>query len=207
MTKSKQGNGGSILMGAGAMCIIAIFIVAGVSYFAVSLPAQVQYNKAFGGQISITIDQPSISGMSTNLMKLWLTMNATFPGDHTQIYNSYWYWDQTPDNTIASEDRYFRSEIGRLNNYTAQYNAYVKSGQNIVIGLPLTDWYDKVTNNSRHELQRNGGLDWAIQGAWYLKYAPAAYFLPYYVAAISAILFLAGVILLWVGNSRSQEYY
>ena len=181
--------------------IASAFVAPIVGYFAINLPAEVQYNRTFGGQISITIDQPTTSGMAHGLRIIWAQMNTTFgTSNHGTIYGNGWYWGQTPDNSLASEDRYFSSEIQRLDNYTAAYAEYQKAGVKTVTGLPLIDWYTQIVNNSRHELQRNGGLDWAIEPAWMLKTNPLAYWDWFYFAAYAAVaVVLALVVILRYG--------
>jgi len=163
--------------------LVSVFAVPIAALFAINLPAQAQYNKAFGGQVVIIENQPTTYGMAAQLEKLWVQMNDTFgTTNQNTTYNSGWYWDYTPDNSIAAESIFFHSELQRLDNYSALYTQYVKAGNTTVTGLPINDWYGQVVNESRGELTNGGGagasghgLDWVINGAWYLKYSPAAY--------------------------------
>jgi hypothetical protein len=58
----------------------------------------------------------------------------------------------------------------------------------------LEDWYYKSIQNFRDEMKRAGGLDWAIRGAWYLNFAPEAYWLPLWLIPLEIILLIITVI-------------
>jgi hypothetical protein len=42
-------------------------------------------------------------------------------------------------------------------------------------------------------MYREGGLDWAIKGAWYLNNAPAAYWLAWWLTPLEIALFIAAL--------------
>jgi len=67
----------------------------------------------------------------------------------------------------------------------------------------VEDWYDKSINNLGTEMQREGGLDWAIKGTRYLTYASAVYWLTWWLIPIEIALFIALVfIIVWTAIKR-----
>lgn len=187
----------------------AISIIFGIAFptalfFTIVLPTQTQYNRQFGGHVIIAYDQSTLSGMKQEILLLWKQMNQSFLGDHAQIYNSAFYWEQTYDNSLQAEDRYFTQTINRLDNYNAQYETFIKAGTNIVLGVPLTDWYDKIVQNMRIELAREGGLDWAIRGAYYLKYSPLTWWFPAIIILDILTISLALAFIVWRVTRKSS---
>ena len=160
-----------------------------IFYFSVSLPADYQYTKIFGSHVRIAEDQATFPAVRKEVMQIWKTMNETFAGsNYADVYNSPFYWDQTYDNSLLVQNAYLKAMVERIDNYTSQYQLLVRSAnQN-----QLVDWYDQALKNWRTESKRAGGLDWVIKGAWYLKFAPVAYFW--------ALSFLPSLVLLVFGS-------
>jgi hypothetical protein len=76
--------------------------------------------------------------------------------------------------------------------------------QNNTSPILVEDWYDK-SINLRTEMQREGGLDWAIKGAWLLTYAPAAYWLTWWLTPTETALFIASVAtIVWTAIKRGR---
>lgn len=66
--------------------MIAIPIVA---VFAVYLPAQAQYNRLFGGHVTMAMDQATFEGIEDHINTVWNQMNTTFGGyDYNQTYSN-----------------------------------------------------------------------------------------------------------------------
>ena len=185
------------------MLLVSMPTLIVVGQLAIQIPGNIRYYNAFGGQIVITEQQPTLTGMVAGLNKIWIQMNDTFgTTNQATTYGSGFYWDFTPQNSIASESIFFRAEIQRLDNYSALYNQYLKAGNMTVTGLPITDWYGQIVNSSHDALKQGAssstsgsGLDWAIKGAWYLKFDPLVYWFPFYefiyiIIAITSFLIL-----------------
>jgi Flp pilus assembly protein TadB len=121
-------------------------------------------------------------------------MNATFKDfDYNQTYSSPWYWEQNYENSLAAQQDYFTQINRRMNSYKLAYQQMAQNNTNPIL---VEDWYDKSINNLRTEMQREGGLDWAIRGAWFITYAPAAYWLMWWLIPLEMALLLAIVALL-----------
>jgi hypothetical protein len=90
--------------------------------------------------------------------------------------------------------------MNRINSYKLAYQQMAQNNTNPIL---VEDWYDKSINNLRTEMQREGGLDWAIKGAWYLTYAPAAYWLTWWLTPLEIALFIVLVfIVVWTAHKR-----
>jgi len=173
--------------------LIAIPIVA---VFVVQLPAMAQYNRLFGGHVTMAMDQATFEGIEDQINIIWSQMNTTFKDfDYNQTYSSPWYWEQNYENSLAAQQDYFTQINRRMNSYKLAYQQMALNNTNPIL---VEDWYDKSINNLRTEMQREGGLDWAIKGAWYITYAPAAYWLMWWLIPLEVALLLAIVaILIW----------
>jgi len=162
-----------------AILIILIIITPIVAVFAVYLPAQARYNRLFGAHVTMAMDQATFEGIEDQINTVWQQMNATFNGyDYTTTYSSPWYWEQNYENSLAAQQDYFKQITRRIDSYQLAYTQMALNNTNPIL---VEDWYDKSINNLRTEMQREGGLDWAIKGAWYLNHAPAAYWLTWWL--------------------------
>jgi uncharacterized membrane protein len=168
-----------------AVLLIAVPIV---SVFTVWLPAQAQYNRLFGGHVTMAMDQATFEGIEDQIDIIWTQMNTTFSGsDYSATYSSPWYWEQNYENSLAAQQDYFRQIERRIDSYQV---AYAQMAQNNTNPILVEDWYDKSIQNLRNEMQREGGLDWAIRGTWFLNRAPAAYWLTWWLVPTEVTLFI-----------------
>jgi len=159
-----------------------------VTYVTVFLPANAQYNKKFASKVTMAYDQATFEGMKEQVLELWKEMNNTFSGfNYSETYNTPWYWEQTYDNSLAAQQDYFRQLVNRLDSYIELYQKMTSNTTNPVY---LEDWYHNSIQNFRVEMKREGGLDWAIEGAWYLNFAPLAYWWLYYSGIFWVIVFV-----------------
>ena len=162
--------------------LILLTVLAGIAvpvgfYFAVNLQANIAYSNAFGSDVTMLYDSPSIESVRDQAVILWTKMNQTWdPGgptapNHRNIYNSAFPWDRIKENTLFAEDQYFNKLINtRIPSILAQW-ATIQKGGMIVQGDWLSTALDKLIN----ETKSNGGIDWAIQGAYYLQFYPLSY--------------------------------
>jgi hypothetical protein len=182
------------------IAVLAILLVATpiVAVFTVYLPAQAQYNRLFGGHVTMAMDQATLEGIEDQINVVWSQMNTTFTGyDYATSYSSPWYWEQNYENSLAAQQDYFKQLTNRINSYKIAYQQMAQNNTNPIL---VEDWYDKSIQNLRNEMYREGGLDWAIRGTWYLNHAPAAYWLAWWLAPTEVILFMALIaILVWTG--------
>jgi hypothetical protein len=89
-----------------AILLIAIPIIA---VFAVPLPAAAQYNRLFGGHVTMAMDQATFEGIEDHINIVWNQMNTSFNGfDYASSYSSPWYWEQNYENSLAAQQDYFR---------------------------------------------------------------------------------------------------
>lgn len=169
--------------------IVILIAVPVVAVFAVYLPAKAQYNRLFGGHVTMAVDQATFEGIEDQINTIWNQMNTTFQGyDYATTYSSPWYWEQNYENSLAAQQDYFRQIDRRIASYKLSYQQMSRNDTNPIL---VEDWYDKSINNLRVEMEREGGLDWAINGAWYLNFAPAAYWLTWWLVPTEMILLLA----------------
>ena len=169
--------------------VILLIAVPIASVFAVYLPAAAQYNRLFGGHITMAMDQATFEGIEDQINTVWLQMNTTFSGyDYAQTYSSPWYWEQNYENSLAAQQDYLKQITRRIDSYQLAYHQMALNNTNPIL---VEDWYDKSINNLRTEMQREGGLDWAIKGTWYLNNAPAAYWLTWWLIPIEMALLIA----------------
>jgi len=171
-----------------ALLIILLAAIPIIAVFTVYLPATAQYNRLFAGHVTMAMDQATFEGIEDQINIIWNQMNATFSGcDYNTTYSSPWYWEQNYENTLTAQQDYIRQIVNRINSYKLAYQQMAQNNTNPIL---VEDWYDKSINNLRTEMQREGGLDWAIKGAWYLNYAPAAYWLAWWLTPTEIALLL-----------------
>jgi hypothetical protein len=171
------------------MLLIAIPVIA---IICIQLPASAQYNRKFASKVVMAYDQATFEGMKEQVLRLWREMNETFTGfDYTNTFCSPWYWEQTYDNSLAAQQDYFKQLTRRLDSYSTLYQKMLTNMTNPVY---LEDWYYKSIQNFRDEMKREGGLDWAINGSWYLNFAPAAYWLWWWLIPLEIILVITALI-------------
>jgi hypothetical protein len=181
--------------------IILLVAIPLIAVFAIYLPATAQYNRLFGAHVTMAMDQATFEGIEDQINTVWNQMNTTFTGyDYTTTYSSPWYWEQNYENSLAAQQDYFTQINRRINSYKLAYQQMAQNNTNPIL---VEDWYDKSINNLRTEMQREGGLDWAIKGTWYLTYAPMAYWLAWWLTPLEIALFIALVlIVVWTAHKR-----
>ena len=169
-----------------AVLLIAIPVI---SVFTIYLPAQAQYNRLFGGHVTMAMDQATFEGIEDQINTVWNQMNTTFNGyNYSTTYSSPWYWEQNYENSLAAQQDYFHQLTNRIHSYKQAYQQMAMNNTNPIL---VEDWYDKSIQNLRTEMQREGGLDWAIKGAWYLTHAPATYWLTWWLIPLEIVLLIA----------------
>jgi hypothetical protein len=135
-------------------------------------------------------DQATFEGMQTQVLVVWSQMNKTFADyDFATTYNTPWYWEQNYENTLAANQGYMRSLVDRLNE-TIKEKGQILAG-NKTIMVPYNSWYQQMLEGFRNESKREGGLDWAINGAWFLSFAPTAFWLWWWVIPLETALVVA----------------
>jgi len=166
----------------------------------IDLPARAYYNKKFGAHVVMAYDQASFEGVKEQILILWKNMNETFDTSNLEnIYCTPWYWGQTYDNSLKAQEDYFRYLIERIDKQIKESEDILAGNKTILV--PYNQWYQDALDALRTEMQREGGLDWAIRGAWYLTYAPMAYWLKLWVVPLEVFLVLI-LCLLWMRGDR-----
>jgi tetrahydromethanopterin S-methyltransferase subunit B len=164
---------------AGVMLVIASILTI-VLIFGVNIPANIQYNQAFGSDVTMaTQGATTLTGQDSiqfYVNNIWAKMNTTFnTNNFANIYNSPWPWGQLPENSMAKQNSYLNS----LNNSITQRQKMVETA--IEKGNYLVDPVQSAINQTRSEMNSYGGLDWVLHDAWYLQNAPTAYWSLLYI--------------------------
>jgi len=171
---------------------IVVVIIPVTAILTVYLPAHAEYNKKFASRVTMAYDQASFEGMREQITILWNTMNSTFTGDYSLVYNTPWYWEQTYDNSLASQRDYLKALTRRIDTTIEEQNAILNGSKTIII--PYYQWYQQNLDSLRTEMKREGGLDWAINGAWFLTFAPTCYWLFWWLLPLEIILAIIALI-------------
>jgi hypothetical protein len=184
--------------------IILIIAMPIIAILTVQLPANAQYNRLFAAHVTMAMDQATFEGVEDQVNTVWTQMNTTFTSyDYNTTYSSPWYWEQNYENSLAAQQDYFTQIIHRIDSYQLAYQQMAQNNTNPIL---VEDWYDKSIQNLRNEMEREGGLDWAIKGAWYLNNAPAAYWLPLWLAPLEIALTIA-LIAIAVWTAKTRQWY
>lgn len=186
------------------VCLMIAFPVAYV--FIGVVPANATYNRKFASHVTMAYDQATFEGMLTQINIVWEEMNKTFEGFNFETtYNTWWYPDQTYDNSLAATVDYFVALTSRLKSTITEKEQILNGSKTIVI--PYNQWYQITLEGFRNESRREGGLDWVIRPAWFLSFAPLAY---YAFAAIfgmdSIICIIMIAVLLEIEKRGSYQY-
>lgn len=175
------------------LMLICCIILPVFALFGIYLPSIAQYNKLFGSHVTMAYDQATFEGMQAQVLVVWSQMNKTFADyDFATTYNTPWYWEQNYENSLAANRDYFGSLIDRLNQ-TIKEKEQILAG-NKTIMVPYNSWYQQTLEGFRNESKREGGLDWAINGAWFLSFAPTAYWLGWWFWPLEIVLVIVAVI-------------
>jgi len=171
-----------------ALIIVAIVLVI-YGLFAIKLPADYYYNKHFGSHVVMAYDQASFEGAKEQILIVWQNMNETFKDRNlNEIYNTPWWWQQTYDNSLKAQEDYFIRLTKRIDDQIKEQQDILEGRKQILI--PYNQWYQQALENIRTEMKREGGLDWALSGAWYLTFAPSAYWLLWWLIPIEIALWI-----------------
>jgi len=194
-----------ILLAIGIIVFVVTIILTIMALLIIKVPADVQYGNLFGSDVimatqgSTTLTGPN--SIQDYVNRIWTTMNNTFNTKHfLQIHNNPWPWGQTSDNTLAKENEYLNS----LNVSLVLRQKWVDAVLNGTTAFTGVDPVQTAINQTRQEMNAYGGLDWAINGAWYLQDAPTAYWLWVYLI-IGWIFAVIVEIVLVIRARHSQE--
>ena len=177
---------------AAVICIVAIaleVIIPVMMELYWQAPANVQYGNLFGANVAMaTQGATSLTGPDSiqyYLMQIWTQMNQTFTGyNYNQVFNQPWSWTHTYDNSLAKQNQYFES-LNQTITYQQAWLNNVETGKvTVVSGNPMM----QAINVTRAEMNVSGGLDWALNGAWYLTFTPLAYYTWMYIVIVDVIL-------------------
>jgi hypothetical protein len=175
-----------------AIVLLVVGIVCSVMWFlAFNVPADVAYSRKFGSDVTMaTQGSTTLTGAESiqdYVNRIWTSMNATFDArNFDTIYNSPWPWGQIPENSMAKENSYFISLNASISQRQQMVNTIIEKG-----GYIGTDPVQAAINQSRSEMNAYGGLDWVIKPAWYLQFAPMAY----WSAMIGIILWVIDIVI------------
>ncbi len=177
--------------------IVFALIMTMTAWMVIKVPADVQYGNLFGSDVAMAVSgSTTLTGPNSiqyYVNQIWMNMNSTFDRNHLlQIHNNPWPWGQTSDNTLAKENEYLNS----LNTSLNTRQAWVDGVINGTIGYSGTDPVQTAINQTRQEMNAYGGLDWAINGAWYLQNASTAYWLSVYFLVLWIIAVIAAIVLI-----------
>jgi len=187
----------------GIICVGCIVPI--VSFFMVLAPADAQYNRKFGSHVVMAYDQATFEGMLNQIKIVWQEMNRTFAGfDFATTYSTWWYVDQTYDNSLLATNDYFNSITARLK-ATIQEQEQIKSGNKTIL-IPYNQWYQTTLDGFRNETKREGGLDWVIRSAWFLNFQQLAYWFNLLVIIWGIVLGGIIVVIAFKTNALKGEY-
>lgn len=174
---------------------IALFVYA---VFGIKLPADYYYNSHFGSRVTMAYDQASFEGTKEQILILWQNMNETFKDRNlNETYNTPWWWQQTYDNSLKAQEDYFVRLNKRIDDQIKEQQDILEGRKQILV--PYNQWYQQALENIRTEMKREGGLDWALSGAWYLTFAPSAYWLYWWLIPVEIALWVLGIVMLLIG--------
>jgi hypothetical protein len=169
------------------ICWMLLFTIPIVCAITIVLPVDAIYNKQFASHVTMAYDQATFEGMQNQVLIVWREMNNTFGTTNLEnIYSTPWFWQQTYDNSLAAE----RDYLANLNSY---FTGLIKEKNEILAGnktilIPYYQWYQAALESSRKEMQREGGLDWAIRPAWYLGLHPINYWLLWWLIPLEILI-------------------
>jgi hypothetical protein len=173
---------------AGLVVVIVIALMIATPmlfYFGVRMGADKDYNTKFGAHVTMAKDQATFEGMELQIQILYANMNSSFAGrDFNTTYSTWWGPDQTYENSLQAQADYFVQLMKSIDRYIATYDKIINSGNTTAY---INDWYYQAIQNVRNEMNREGGLDWALKNAFYLNLYPTAYWMLAYIIIIEII--------------------
>lgn len=178
----KEKTGNLIVVG-----MVILMITGGLTVlFAVVFPVDAKWNKDFESHATMAKDQATFEGMEDQIQVLWGNMNTSFKGKNlNETYSTWWYPDQTYDNSLGAQRDYFAQLLKSIQRYKQTYSKMLANGTTPTM---LEDWYYKSIQNLRNEMNREGGLCWALKDAWYYNLHPTNYWLPFWMIPLYAFL-------------------
>lgn len=180
-----------------AIVMIALAFILPISmYLMISMPVDTKLNQKFGSHASMAYDQATFEGMKEQLNVIWTEMNNTWKDVDawSTTYNTWWGPDQAYDNSLMAQNDYFKRMNQRLDNVLLEQDQILNHNKTIMTSY--NQWYQQALNDTRIELKRSGGILWVITPAYYLSFAPLAYWGLFFYTTIFAIFFIIGCILL-----------
>lgn len=157
-------------------------------------PANAQFNKKFGAHETMAHDSATFNKMREQIMIIWINMNSTWnPRDFNNLYNTWWYEDQSYENSLQATNDYFEGLVSRIDATIMELEHWNYSQSHL---QPYNAYYQSQLDAFRNETFDAGGLLWAIRGCWYLSFQPAAYYFLFWYLPLLAGLVIAAIILI-----------
>ncbi len=173
--------------------IVLAIIVPLYGLFGIAAPASAQFNRKFEAHETMAHDSASFEKMREQIMIIWENMNDTWnPEDFSSIYNTWWYPEQTYENSLQATNDYYAGLIARID-ATMEEMHQIEIGNKTIL-TPYNAYYNDMLDSFRNETVDKGGLLWAIDGAWYLSFAPAAYWLWWWMIPVEVTLIIVAVL-------------
>jgi hypothetical protein len=171
-----------------AIVIIIAIVATAFTYFDINYNADWHYNREFGTYVLVATQSSSLNRTWANTLIVWQNMNATF--DQSKFNTTYnvipvlgLNADLKYENTLAAENDYFQG----LQNLYIDDLTILKQNTGFNSEMNLVYEY-------RNEANANGGMDWAIKGAYYIQNYPLAYW-SWIIYAIIWALAVVGIVI------------
>ena len=159
-----------------AVVILIVVAIVGqlAMYFAFNYNADYRYNARYGTYVTIATQSPSLNRTWNAIITFGNHMYEDWqPSEFETTYNNQPILDFNAgliyENSLAAENDYL---IGLNETMPSRIDAV---NRNVVGQTEQGVLYDL-----RNEMNSYGGLDWAVRGAWYIKYANFAYWSGWY---------------------------
>lgn len=170
-------------------CFILVIALPIYGIFGIAAPANAQFNNKFLAHETMAHDSASFEKMREQIMIIWQNMNETWdPKDFLTTYNTWWYPDQTYENSLQATNDYFTGLVDRIDATMVEMHQ-IEVGNKTIL-TPYNAYYNDMLDSFRNETVDKGGLLWAINGAWYLTFAPAAYWLIWWLLPLELFLII-----------------
>lgn len=174
--------------------IAAMVALVTSSIFGIVVPAEVEYNFYYDRHVQSAYNAASFLEMEIQVVIIWHTMvNFTFAGrNFDETFCTPWFWERTYNNSLAAQNDRLRQLVDKISSYE---DTWQKLQTNSTDPTTRVDWYYKTIQGLGVEMRQDGGLDRVIRGAWFLTYAPAAYWLDGWLIPVAIILTIIAIIL------------
>jgi len=158
--------------------------------------ANIRYSRLFGAYVDIAMKQSTFEGMRDMLVNLYAQTNETFKDfDTWTTYSTPVPWDQNYAYSLRAQQDYYKQLWARLDS-TIQEKEQILSGNKTIL-VPYNQWYQETLDSLRDEIQPSPSLNklsWILKGAWYLNFAPLAYWGAWGILGVVILI----VVILWV---------